>query len=66
MITPREGNTKNLYFPKRITQTMDRIFDYPLTIAKAPMGYGKTTAVEDCLNRSNACVMWQRVYDNSR
>jgi LuxR family maltose regulon positive regulatory protein len=44
---------------------MEEVFDHPLTIVEAPMGYGKTTAVKECLNRSAASVLWQRVYDNS-
>lgn len=54
-----------LYFPKRITEVMKRIFDYPLTIVEAPMGYGKTTAVREYLSNADANILWQRVYDNS-
>ena len=65
MVKIRQYNTKSLYFPDRITAAMGRIFDYPLTIVEAPMGYGKTTAVKEYLNRSDAYVLWQMVYDNS-
>ena len=44
---------------------MDGIFDYPLTVVEAPMGYGKTTAVREYLNKTDAHVLWQMVYDNS-
>lgn len=63
MAKTRQYNTKSLYFPDRITEAMGRIFDYRLTIVEAPMGYGKTTVVKECLNCSD--VLWQMVYDNS-
>lgn len=31
---------------KRIMQKLENIFVYPLSIVHAPMGYGKTTAVQ--------------------
>jgi uncharacterized membrane protein YeiB len=39
----------NLYFPRRIAEAMNKIFDFPLTVVEAPMGYGKTTAVRSIL-----------------
>lgn len=58
-------NTKSLYFSDSITEAMEGIFDHPLTIVEAPMGYGKTTAVREYLNHTEANVLWQRVYDSS-
>lgn len=57
-------NTKNLYFPHKITQEMNEIMEYPLTIVEAPMGYGKTTAVRECLKNLNGDIKWQRIYDS--
>lgn len=65
MSKAKQYNTKSLYFSERITETMDRIFDYPLTIVEAPMGYGKTTAVREYLKQTEAKVLWLRVYDSS-
>lgn len=65
MTTVKRYNTKKLYFSERITVAMGEIFDYPLTVVEAPMGYGKTTAVREYLNKSAAHVLWQMVYDNS-
>lgn len=31
----------------RVNRALESIFDYPLAIVEAPMGYGKTTAVRD-------------------
>ena len=56
--------TRSLYFPGRITEAMQGIFNHPLTIVEAPMGYGKTTAVREHLQNTDAHVLWQRVYDN--
>ncbi len=39
---------------ERIQNEMIHIFQYPLTIAVAAMGYGKTTAVRDFLDRVNS------------
>ena len=57
-------NTKNLYFSERLSDTMNGILDHPLTIIEAPMGYGKTTAVREYLNKAGVNVLWQRVYDD--
>lgn len=61
----KQRKTRSLYFSERITEAMNGIFDYPLTIVEAPMGYGKTTAVREHLNNTDANVLWQRVYDSS-
>jgi LuxR family maltose regulon positive regulatory protein len=58
-------NTRSLYFSERITQTMDGIFDHPLTIVEAPMGYGKTTAAKERLNKAGVAVLWQSIYDGA-
>jgi LuxR family maltose regulon positive regulatory protein len=42
----------------RIDKIMERIFQYPLTIIEAPMGYGKTTAVKEFLLSRSCPVMW--------
>ena len=42
---------------------MGGIFDHPLTIVEAPMGYGKTTAIREFLSNSPSPVLWQTVYD---
>lgn len=57
--------TRSLYFTERISKAMNGIFDYPLTIVEAPMGYGKTTAVRECLKGDEAHVLWLKVYDSS-
>ena len=61
-------NSKNqtLCFPKRITETMGRIFDRPLTLVEAPMGYGKTTAVREHIILTGADLLWQNIYDDSQ
>lgn len=66
MSTAKRYNTKGLYFSERITEAMGRIFDHPLTIVEAPMGYGKTTAVRERLNNTGAHVLWQKVNDSSK
>lgn len=63
MTVPRakEYNTRSLYFPGRITKALDGIFDHPLTLIEAPMGYGKTTALREFLRSADADTLWQDV-----
>lgn len=42
----------------RVNKALASIFDYPLTIVEAPMGYGKTTAVKEFLANSGSPVLW--------
>lgn len=57
---------KILCFSSRITKAIGKAYDYPLTIVEAPMGYGKTTAVRECITLSNPNLLWQNVYDDSK
>lgn len=45
---------------KRIFQKLENIFNYPLSIVHAPIGYGKTTAVQQYLDQCGreADVIW--------
>lgn len=65
MLKTKQYHPKSLYFPERITEAITGIFGCPLTIVEAPMGYGKTTAVREYLNKTDAHVLWQMVYDKS-
>ena len=57
--------TKNLYFTSRLLKELNSLWEHPLTIVEAPMGYGKTTAVKEFLNGADADLLWLRVYDDS-
>lgn len=61
----KQNKTKMLYFPERIIEAMKGIFDCPLTIVEAPMGYGKTTAVREHLCNANAHILWHKIQDSS-
>ncbi|KGK92019.1 LuxR family transcriptional regulator [Desulfosporosinus sp. HMP52] len=65
MPKPKKNITRNLYFPKRITDALKEVTNYPLTIVEAPMGYGKTTAVRELLSRDKVNLIWLRVQDCS-
>ncbi len=58
-------NPTALYMRKPVRQALDRIWGFPLTVVEAPMGYGKTTAVREYLNKTDAHILWQIVHDNS-
>lgn len=58
----RQYNNRTLYFSERINKAIKGVFDHPLTVIEAPMGYGKTTAVKGLLN-TGVNVLWLTVYD---
>ncbi len=43
---------------KRVNRALESIFEYPLTIVEAPIGYGKTTAVREFLLDRGGAVLW--------
>ena len=59
------NKTRDLYFSERVTTAMNEIFNYPLTIVEAPMGYGKTIAVREHINFAGANILSQKVYNSS-
>lgn len=46
------------YFNKRLTQKLNRIIHFPMTIVKARVGAGKTTAVSTYLKGTAAKTVW--------
>ncbi|NLP41589.1 MAG: helix-turn-helix transcriptional regulator [Veillonellaceae bacterium] len=58
-------NPKALYIRKPIRKALEKVWEYPLTVIEAPMGYGKTTAVREYLKNCKAKVLWQTVADDS-
>lgn len=51
-------NTNKLYFTKALKEALPAIFEKPITIIEAPMGYGKTVAVREFLKDKPADVLW--------
>lgn len=52
---------KKYYFPEKLRKELREVFDYPLTLIQASSGYGKTTAVADCLIKEwggGFCCHW--------
>lgn len=43
---------------EHVNRALESIFDYPMTIVEAPMGYGKTTAVREFLALKGTPVIW--------
>ncbi len=43
---------------ERVNRALESIFDYPITIVEAPIGYGKTTAVREFLALKGTPVIW--------
>ncbi|AOT71975.1 LuxR C-terminal-related transcriptional regulator [Geosporobacter ferrireducens] len=46
---------------ERISTQLNNLFDYPLTVVVAAMGYGKTTSVRDFLDEVKANYVWLSV-----
>lgn len=42
----------------RVNRMLESIFEYPMTIVEAPIGYGKTTAVREFLSNRDCTVLW--------
>jgi len=42
----------------RVNRALESIFEYPLTVVEAPIGYGKTTAVRQFLTDKGCAVLW--------
>lgn len=61
----KKYNTKALYFTDKLKDKLSDITHYPLTVMEAPCGYGKTTAAEEFLNRSDEKVLWIVLDNNS-
>jgi len=61
----KKYNTKALYFTDKLKNKISDITYYPLTIMEAPCGYGKTTAAEEFLNKSDKKVLWMVLDNNS-
>jgi len=43
---------------ERVNRALESIFNYPMTIVEAPMGFGKTTAVREFLVAKDTPVIW--------
>jgi LuxR family maltose regulon positive regulatory protein len=52
------ADTSALYFSERLLGGLAVLLKAPLTIVEAPVGYGKTTAVREFLNKSGARRLW--------
>ncbi|MDR3204918.1 MAG: LuxR C-terminal-related transcriptional regulator [Deltaproteobacteria bacterium] len=51
-------NEKSLYFSQRLKKALANMFDNPLTVIEAPMGYGKTLAAKTFLTNASVKVVW--------
>lgn len=50
--------TLHILHRDRITTALNSIYDYPLSLVIAPMGYGKTMAVNDFFENNNRPFSW--------
>lgn len=59
------NDARIIYMRKPVDQALNRMWEFPLTVVEAPMGYGKTIAVKEYLKSSHAEVLWQTLVDDS-
>ena len=58
-------DARTIYMRKSINEALNKIWEYPLTVVEAPMGYGKTTTVKEHFKKNQAEVLWQTLLDDS-
>lgn len=61
----KKSNIKALYITDKLKESFSTLLEYPCTVVEAPMGYGKTTAVNEALSYIEAVAIWQKIYDRS-
>lgn len=54
----REFTYEHILKRDRVNKILTSIFDYPLTVITAPMGYGKSTSVSEFLSECNTHSIW--------
>ncbi|MDR3590803.1 MAG: LuxR C-terminal-related transcriptional regulator [Negativicutes bacterium] len=58
-------NARTLYKRAPINRLLGNMWEYPLMVVEAPMGYGKTTAVKEYLKDCKAEILWLTLLDES-
>lgn len=66
MAIVKKFNPNRIYFSKKLEARLKTIYDYPVTIAEAPVGYGKTTAVKEYLKESGRPYIWFNIDSDDR
>ena len=64
MFNNKRPNSRSLYFSDRLTEVLNQIPQYPLTVMEAPMGYGKTTAIQEYAAKNGITTLWKTVREN--
>lgn len=64
MFNNKRPNSRSLYFSDRLTEVLSQIPQYPLTVMEAPMGYGKTTAIQEYAAKNGITTLWKTVREN--
>ncbi|MBU1109474.1 MAG: LuxR C-terminal-related transcriptional regulator [Candidatus Riflebacteria bacterium] len=63
---PAAEKTENpQYFSAELVKSIDRVYQFPLTLVQAPMGYGKTTAMRRLFESETIPCHWLKIYDDS-
>ena len=58
-------NSNAIFLSDKLWLQLKKIPQYSCTIIEAPMGYGKTTAVRECVKNSDYQILWQKIFGDS-
>lgn len=62
----KKYNPKKIYLSARVKKKLSSIYDYPVTIVEAPIGYGKTTIVKEFLKSDDGNLIWFNIDSSDR
>lgn len=65
MIQQSDCDSKKNYFTDKMKERMSQLHQYPCTFVEAPMGYGKTTIINEAMDTFGGKIIWQKIYDGS-
>ncbi|MBQ9700041.1 MAG: hypothetical protein IJV71_05400, partial [Lachnospiraceae bacterium] len=54
----KKYNPKKIYLSARIKKRLASVYEHPVTIVEAPIGYGKTTILKEFLKEDDGRVIW--------
>lgn len=66
MAVVKRYNPSNLYFPSRLIEKLESIYNNPITIIEAASGFGKTTAVKHLLEECKDPVIWFNIDNDDK
>ncbi len=66
MAVVKRYNPGNLYFPERLIEKLESIYENPITIVEAASGFGKTTSMRHLLDDCKDPVIWFNIDNDDK